>query len=30
VRTADATLVCRAADAERVKELVALLPADRR
>ncbi len=30
VRTADATLVCRAADAERVKELVALLPSDRR
>lgn len=30
VRTADATLVCKAADAERVKELVALLPADRR
>ncbi len=30
VRTADATLVCRAADAERVKELVALLPPDRR
>ena len=30
VRTVDATLVCKATDAERVKELVALLPPDRR